>query len=257
VKRLLVLESLKLLPYRSFYLFMALYVMSLLAVPLLVRQVAQPFMAGRSMSVDPFVLPDLWRYLQALAEHCNLLLGVLVITLVGNEWDYRTLRQHVADGLPRLSGVAGKSLLVALLSGFATVLIFVLGAALGHWPDPVSRHMIWATLEGMGRFWLQTFGYLSLAMLAGFSLRRTGMATACFALYILVIEALVGVLLKRWVQGIEQYLPVQVLSGLVESPFHGLSGEPSLLPWVALVLAGGYGVAFHLLSYVLVARSDL
>jgi hypothetical protein len=109
----------------------------------------------------------------------------------------------------------------------------------------------------MGRFGLQTFGYLSLAMLAGFILRRTGVATACFVLYILVIEAIVGVLLRRWMQGTEQYLPVKVLSGIVESPFNVLSGEPAMLPWAALVLAGGYCIAFHLLSFIIVVRSDL
>lgn len=257
MKRLLVLESLKLLPYRSFYIFLALYVIPMLAVSLWAREVAQRFMVGRGVVVDPFILPDLWRYLQVLAGYLNLSLGVLVISLVGNEWDYRTLRQHVADGLSRLSVVTGKSLLVALLSGFATVLIFVLGAALGRWPDTVSSTMIWATIEEMGRFGLQTFGYLSLAMLAGFLLRRTGVATACFVLYILVIEAIVGALLRRWMQGTEQYLPVKVLSGIVESPLNVLSEEPALLPWVALVLAGGYCIAFHLLSYLIVARSDL
>jgi len=257
VKRLLVLESLKLLPYRSFYIFLALYVISMLAVSLLAREVAQRFMVGRGVVVDPFVLPDLWRYLQVLAGYLNLSLGVLVISLVCNEWDYRTLRQHVADGLSRRSVVTGKSLLVALLSGFVTVLIFVLGTALGRWPDTVSSTMVWATMEGMGRFGLQTFGYLSLAMLAGFILRRTGVATACFVLYILVIEAIIGVLLRRWMQGTEQYLPVKVLSGIVESPFNVLAAEPSMLPWVALVLAGGYCIAFHLLSYIIVVRSDL
>lgn len=257
MKRLLVLESLKLLPYRSFYIFLALYVISMLAVSLLAREVVQRFMAGRGVVVDPFILPDLWRYLQVLSGYFNLSLGMLVISLVCNEWDYRTLRQHVADGLSRLSVVTGKSLLVALLSGFATLLIFVLGTALGRWPDTVSSTMVWATIEGMGRFGLQTFGYLSLAMLAGFILRRTGVATACFVLYILIIETIVGVLLRGWMQGIEQYLPVKVLSGIVESPFNGLSGEPSLLPWVALILAGGYCIAFHLLSYLIVAHSDL
>jgi hypothetical protein len=153
--------------------------------------------------------------------------------------------------------VTGKSLLVALLSGFVTVFIFVLGIALGRWPDTVSSPLVWATIEGMGRFGLQTFGYLSLAMLAGFILRRTGVATACFVLYILVIEAIVGMLLRHWMQGTEQYLPVKVLSGIIESPFNVLSGEPSMLPWVDLVLAGGYCIAFHLLSYIVVARSDL
>jgi hypothetical protein len=137
------------------------------------------------------------------------------------------------------------------------MLIFVLGTALGRWPDTVSSTMVWATIEGMGRFGLQTFGYLSLALLAGFILRRTGVATACFVLYVLIIEAIVGVLLRGWMQGIEQYLPVKVLSGIVESPLNGLSGEPSLLPWGALILAGGYCIAFHLLSYLIVARSDL
>jgi hypothetical protein len=94
-------------------------------------------------------------------------------------------------------------------------------------------------------------------MLAGFILRRTGVATACFVLYILVIEAIVGMLLRHWMQGTEQYLPVKVLSGIIESPFNVLSGEPSMLPWVDLVLAGGYCIAFHLLSYIVVARSDL
>jgi ABC-type transport system involved in multi-copper enzyme maturation permease subunit len=232
-------------------------VISILAVSLLVREVAQRFMVGRGVVVDPFVLPNLWRYLQLLAGYLNLSLGVLVINLVCNEWDYRMLRQHVADGLSRLSVVTGKSLLVALLSGFVTVFIFVLGIALGRWPDTVSSPLVWATIEGMGRFGLQTFGYLSLAMLAGFILRRTGVATACFVLYILVIEAIVGMLLRHWMQGTEQYLPVKVLSGIIESPFNVLSGEPSMLPWVDLVLAGGYCIAFHLLSYIVVARSDL
>ena len=251
------MEWRKLAPYRTVYVLLSLYVILVAAISVFAKQSMLRLRFGQRLLDNVFDLPGFWGYLMYVSGYFTLFLSVLIISLVCNEWEFRTLRQHVADRLPRWLAVASKSLVAVGLSLFATGLIFTVGALVGIWPEGPRSEMIGHIAPGLGRFWLQTFGYLSLAMLAGFTLRRTGLALAAFVLYVVVGEAVLGWILARWVADVTPYLPAQALANVIETPFARFTGAPRLVSGSAVAIAGAYALAFNVVSYGVVARSDL
>src|SRR5690606_4184788 len=86
---------------------------------------------GQQLGSQMYDLPDFWQTLTYMASFFNLLLGVLVIVLVSDEYTFRTLRQQVIDGLSRAELVLAKFYVVLGLGAFATFFLLLLGLYFG------------------------------------------------------------------------------------------------------------------------------
>ncbi len=72
-----------------------------------------------------FRFPDVWSSFAWVASWFNLLLAILVITIAGNEFSGRTLRQQVITGLSREEWLAGKGILILGLALFGVVMVLL------------------------------------------------------------------------------------------------------------------------------------
>ncbi|QNP51895.1 hypothetical protein H9L05_18490 [Hymenobacter qilianensis] len=106
---------------------------------------------------------------------------------------------------------------------------------------------------------MQALGYLSLAALFGFLIRKSGPAILLFLLYSWVIEPLLRLPVD---DQIDRYFPTKVFSSLTPNPSQAIletmTGPTSALTATqALPLTLAYAGVFWLLSYLLVRYRDL
>ena len=59
-----------------------------------------------------YQFPNIWEFFPWVASWFNLLLAILIIVMTGNEYTFRTFRQHVIDGLSRSDLLTGKVFLI-------------------------------------------------------------------------------------------------------------------------------------------------
>ena len=254
---LLELELRKLVPSRDFWLSMTAYAMLVPAVFLSLKLF--DFTVPKSqVGFNLYGFPDVWHNVAYVAQWVNYLLYVIVLQTVTQEYQFRTIRQNIIDGLSPWQYLWGKVSLLMVFTLGSTLLVAVLamlgGLFLAERPD---ESQMFVKIEYVGLYCLQLFGYLSLALLIGTLVRKTGMAILAFVGYTLMVEPLLRSLLLP--RSIGRYLPSHVLGRLIPNPFLGYvgMGAPPPIDPAIIVIGGVYMMVFVLCSGWLIARRDV
>lgn len=225
--QLLKLEGLKLLPYRTFWIFTGLYTALFILTVYILGAVARSIMInGQQIALHLFEFPVIWHRIAYIGSFFHYLLAFLVILSITNEFDFHTFRLQLMDGLSRSALVMGKLLLVLLLSLGASVLLtftcLLLGLLLA--PSPHGgmsfENSVWVIA-----FWLQSVAVLSVAAFFAFLIRRPAPAIGAFLLYGLLGEFIVGWLLDRQFAEASAYLPMTNIRQLIANPLADALGQ--------------------------------
>lgn len=254
---LLRIELHKMLPYRTVWVILAIYVALMLLILFASSNVS---INGQELGSQMYNLPQFWQTLTYIASFFNLLFGILMIVLVSDEYSFRTLRQQVIDGLSRMDLVLAKFYVALGLGVFATIFILVLGLYFGlvHGQNHASD-AIFGKIDHLSYYFLQAVGYMSLAMLFGFIIRKSGLAIIAFIAYAQVVEPLIHF---RLPDTVDKYMPIKVLKTLTPMPAQDVLDQMTSptellsLPWAA-VLAAGYIALFWAMSYYTLKLRDL
>ncbi|PKL75826.1 MAG: ABC transporter permease, partial [Candidatus Melainabacteria bacterium HGW-Melainabacteria-1] len=113
--KLLEIELRKLVPYRFFWI-------SVLAYALLMPALFVSFyrfniqIQSFEIGIDFYNFPDVWHNSAYIAKWFNFLLYVFVLQMVTNEYQFRTIRQNIIDGLSPWQYLSGKVLLLLLFA---------------------------------------------------------------------------------------------------------------------------------------------
>ncbi|MCR5886277.1 ABC transporter permease [Hymenobacter sp. J193] len=247
-------ELRKLLPYRTVWILLVLYAVLLAGF---VGMSGGTVINGKPMGNSLYAFPGVWSRLTYVASYFNLLLGILLIILIADEFQFRTFRQQVLDGLSRADLIQGKLGIAVGLTTYATLVVLGIGLFFGLTRGPeAAPGAVTAELGAVGLYAVQALGYLSLAALLAFALRKSGLAILAFLLYGWVAEPLVR---SQLPDSLDRYFPGKLLSALTPTPGQELldtvaGPSGALLPTQALPIALAYVALFWLLSYLLLRR---
>lgn len=193
---------------------------------------------------------------------------ITVVNLTAAEYQWRTSRQNVIDGLSREQFFAAKLLLVPIIS----LLFFVVGygiavaiAATGGVSGGIASVPVMKAIAGGI---LTAIGFSSMALLAAFATRHTGGAIALVFGYMVFGENILTLLLRRGNESVGQaaaYLPGNVFGSLssigqysTELQMPQMFGPFERVPTAGLVIAAiFYIVLFSAAGYAVVRRQDL
>jgi ABC-2 type transport system permease protein len=143
---------------------------------------------------------------------------VLLVLMICGEFDWKTSRQNIIDGLSKREWFAGKALLmptiaIALyLSRFAigAILALVLGSGShGHPYDPIATYLL-----ASGGVLLGMLCYASIALFICMTVRSAGPALAVALIYQIFENIAAAILHSHRLGAIAQWLPLQVSSAL-------------------------------------------
>ncbi|MCB2376832.1 ABC transporter permease [Hymenobacter sp. BT635] len=249
-------ELRKILPYRTVWVILGLYVLLLAGFVSVGGSVT---VNGQQFGNTLYSFPELWSRLAYMASYFNLLLGIVLIILITDEFQFRTFRQQVIDGRSVAGLVQGKLAVSGLLAGFGVVGVLAVGLFFGLTRSPETIGRAPETIGAVLLYGIQALGYLSVAGLVGFLLRKGGPAFLGFFLYAWVVEPLLRLTTP---DEIDRYFPVKIFDSLTPTPgqelLSTLTGpSTALLPTQAAPLAVFYIGLCWLLSYLLLRSRDL
>lgn len=271
MKRLIGLEWTKISTYGFFRLVLILTAgLFLLTVFVFSRiDISVPGFTWRNL----FRFPDVWQSFAWVASWFNLLLAILVITIAGNEFAGRTLRQQVMTGLSREEWLAGKFILILGLALFGLVMVSLAGLIFGYiFTNEPSAGMVFSKMGILPVYLLQAVGYMVLGLLFASLLRSNALAIILYLLYFIMIEPIMRGLLPI---ELRPWFPVKIISHLTPMPeilqitsgeelgnstmtFENMGIMPRQLdPAINLVMALVYILLFGALTYMIVKKRDL
>lgn len=213
------IEWLKVKNYRTFWVFLALGLLAILAPNFIIHDIfikRIPPEAQKLLGQSIYDFPLVWQTVASVSSYTSGIFSLLLITLVTNEFTYKTHRQNIIDGWERSEFVISKLFwvvslaLLAFLASLAAVLIF--GGIYGKTAFSLenSRYLFY--------YLLQVVVSLSLALLLAMLVKRTGLAIILFLGYVMFLEQLLVSIVKHYFGNIGGLFPLQAADELLPFP---------------------------------------
>jgi ABC-2 type transport system permease protein len=242
MKNLFRIEWLKVRYYKAFWILLGFFVVSIVGLNYIAysARMSADDKAGKVNSAavlgHPFSFPDVWQAVSYMSGFLLFVPGLIVITLITNEFTYRTHRQNIIDGWTRTQFVAIKLIWVLLLALVATLSVIgtaLLFGSMGNTPVTSDK------LEYAGYFFVEALNYIALALLLGTVIKRAGLAIGLLILYILIFKNVFSWLADYHNNShIGNFLPLNVADKLINFPIvkdlSSLFAAPGPSTWVLL-----------------------
>ena len=256
---LLKLEWLKVKNYRAFWIFLALYIIGLFSINWIAYQFQGEIKKNNvPLDIFPYDFPAVYQTIAWVSSWLLYFPGMLMILVITNEYNYKTHRQNIIDGLTRIKFVTAKILFGLAIALLTTISCFLIALYFG---SDFSGSASFRGIQYIGYSFIQTLCYLFLAMILALLMRRSGLAMAVFFLYGLVFEQLLGGLLDYKILGTGTarfYFPLQASDVLIPITFGKdviYNNAPS--PMVLLMVCLVYISLFVFLSFRKFQTDDL
>ena len=224
--RLLKIDLKKFAQYRTFWVLIILYSILVISIPTTVMEFLK-WLKTKGADFDGFdplrvpilYFPDIWQNITYVFTFLKLILAIVIIISVSNEYTYKTIRQNVIDGMSRLEFVISKVLTIAVLALFSTLLVWLTGLITGLIYSPnFEMADVFNRMEFVLAYFLDIFMYLLFAFLLTILIKRSGLTIALLVIYV-PLEYTLTANLPESIEFIGEYLPMHAMNNLIEIPF--------------------------------------
>jgi ABC-2 type transport system permease protein len=242
MKNLFRIEWLKIRYYKAFWFLLGFFAVSIIGLNYIAYsfRMSADDKAGKVNSAallgHPFSFPDVWQAVSYLSGFLLFFPGLIMITLISNEFTYKTHRQNIIDGWSRIQFISVKLVWVFLLALAGAVVVAgtaLLFGSMGSTPLTADK------LEYIGYFFIEALNYTAVALLFGTLIKRAGLAIGLFILYIMIIKNLLS-----WLANfhnnlhIGDFFPLSITDKLITFPIvkdlSAMFQVSGPAPWVLL-----------------------
>ena len=269
---LLQIDLKKLTSYRTFWVICGLYFLTLgfttasgMEILKWLASLIDGF--GQEINVNRIPLyhfPDIWQNLIWISGLFKLVLSVMVVISITNEYQYRTIRQNIIDGMSRWEFILSKILTNVLLSVMSVAMIFFIATVTGLIYTPeIQWSDFFNGMEFFLAYFLEVFAFLSYALMLGIFVQRSGL-TIVLLMLSHMIEAIIKVNVFREsfqenIGWLKQLFPLESISNMVPLPFarYAFQQIQDHVSWIAVVIVLVWTFLFNFFAYQRLKKSDI
>lgn len=219
-----------------------------------------------------FNFPIVWHITTFFSALFKFFFAIVVVSMIGNEYSNKTLKQNLIDGLSKKEFILSKFYVIVFFSLISTVIIFIISLVLGLIYSSYNEfHIIIQQMEFLLAYFVKLVGFFSFCLFLGVLAKRSAFALA-FLLVDLILEWLIlGIITWKGsyeiAQKVQNFFPLTSMSNLIKQPFQrvAMTKFPSNsdiaydyavhLDTVIIVIC--WTILFIFLSYKLLKRRDL
>jgi ABC-type transport system involved in multi-copper enzyme maturation permease subunit len=208
---------------KTFWILLLIYFALIVTVFFFAEKILNLFLANAKSNV-PLPVPDfsfysfpyVWHNLAFFGGYFKILLGIIIVIFVTNEYTFKTIRQNVMNGMSRMQFLFSKVIFAGLLSLSAAIILLLSGLllGLGHTAE-LSTPLVFRNMEFIAAYFLEVFTFSLLAMLTGFLFKQPGLSIVLLAIYFYIGEPVLGWMLP---DTLSVFLPVESMSNLIDFP---------------------------------------
>lgn len=263
---LLRIELNKLRSFRAFWILTGMYFLGLGGMLLSIQgvfntlfdeHIPPPMQSAFGDLWDFYSLPDGWHKMSWIASLFNYLLPIVVIIIVSSEFSYKTVRQNIINGMSRAQWMTGKLLLMAFFALASTMVLFLITLFMGLFHSDLGEGaQLFSQMGYILGYFIQTTGYLTLAMLLSILIRNTGVTIGIMTLYSFFLELVIE---YRFDESVRGFFPLRAFSNLVKNPIleQAETFHPVVLNPQDLIVSLGYIGLFATLGFWVLKKRDL
>lgn len=261
MKRLLLIEYHKMIANRSSRMLIIAYfvLLSLIASIAAIKFDIGPIefhLAEQGIFNFPFI----WHFNSFIAALFKIFLAVIIVSMVANEYSYKTIKQNLIDGLSKYELLKSKVLMVVALSLSSTVFIFILSLILGYrFSDYNEIGIVFRDLEYLLAYFIKLVGFFSFCLFLGILIKRSAFALGFLAVWQMAEGISFG--LMKWklsdvvsyvsAEQVFAFFPLNSMSELIPQPFTRLSAVKNIAGQIGEQLDANIGVSWSNVAIVL------
>ncbi len=200
-----------------------------------------------------FNFPYIWHLNTFMTSLLKIFLAVVVVSMMANEYSYKTIKQNLIDGLSKEEFVASKFITVLSMSLASTIFVVVVSLVLGLiYSDYTEASIIFSQLDFIPAFFLKLTLFFSFCLFLGILVRKSAFALGFLFLWSILEQISFG-LLGRYVLGrdwalagrIKGFFPLESGSRLIEEPFTRLNAVQAVASQVGETFTLDYRVHWY------------
>ncbi|WP_343329550.1 ABC transporter permease [Polaribacter staleyi] len=207
-----------------------------------------------------FNFPYIWHFNTYMASILKFFLLLVIVSMMANEYSYKTLKQNLIDGLSKKEFILSKFYTVVVFSLISTLFVFVVSLILGlMYSDYNELSIITTNLEYLIAFFIKLVGFFSMGLFFGILVKRSAFAVGAMVVWLIGESMFKGYLFWTFrgaentsesVNSIMQFLPLEALSNLIKEPFSRLGAVKSIANQVGENFTKSYDVDFSTILIV-------
>lgn len=264
---LLKVDLKKLTSYRTFWVVCGLYFLTLAfttasGMEFLKWLASKGAEFGTSLNISRIPLyhfPDVWQNLIFISGFFKIVLAIMVVISITNEFTYRTIRQNIIDGLSRWEFLLSKILTNVLLSLTSVAMVFVIGLVTGSIYSPeINLQYVLTDLEFFPAYFLEVFAFASYALMLGIIIQRSGL-TIIVLMLSHMIEAIIKVNIPDQAEFLKSFFPMESITNLIAMPFarYAFQEIQDYVSISSIAIALTWTFFFNYFSYLKLKKSDI
>ena len=227
-----------------------------------------------------FNFPYIWHFNTFMAAILKFFLLLVIVSMMSNEYSYKTLKQNLIDGLSKKEFILSKFYTVVAFAAISTVFVFVVSLILGlMYSDYNEIAIILSDLEYLLAFFIKLVGFFSFGLFLGILVKRSAFAVGAMLVWLIGESIFKGYLFyalrnadntSEQVNNIMQLLPLEAMANLIKEPFSRLGAVKSIANQVGETFTKSYSVellnvlivsvwtfVFIYMSFALLKKRDL
>ena len=220
-----------------------------------------------------FNFPIIWHITTFFASYFKFFFAIVVVSMIGNEYSNKTLKQNLIDGLSKKEFVLSKFYTIVFFSLCATLLIGIATFVIGmYYSSYTEATIIFREVEFLLAYFVKLVGFFSLCLFFGMLVKRSAFALA-FLVVLYIVEWLifwVAVYVSSNVETafkVKGFLPLESMYNLINQPIQRIvmTKFPEktdiiydyAVHWYEIAIVLGWTALFVFLSFQLLKKRDL
>ena len=201
-----------------------------------------------------FNFPYIWHFNTYIAAILKFFLLLVIVSMMSNEYSYKTLKQNLIDGLSKKEFILSKFYTVIAFALVSTLFVFVVSLILGlFYSDFNEFAIITSDLEYLLAFFIKLVGFFSFGLFLGILVKRSAFAIGAMVVWYILENIFRGYLYWNYndfdntqekVDGIMQFLPLESMTNLIKEPFTRLGAVKSIASQIGEQFTKNYAVNF-------------
>lgn len=204
-----------------------------------------------------FNFPYIWHFNTFVAALLKIFLAIIIVSMMSNEYTYKTIKQNLIDGLSKKEFIASKFLTVVLFSIVSTVFVAVISLILGSiYSDYTEWGILFTDLRFLVAYFIKLVGFFSFCLFIGILVKRSAFALGFLILWQMFEGFTRGMI--RWklfdgetTDAIMGFFPLNAMFNVLKEPFSRLSAVQSVANQIGEEIALDYGTSLLDMGIVL------
>lgn len=219
-----------------------------------------------------FNFPIIWHITTFFASYFKLFFAIVVVSMIGNEYSNKTIKQNLIDGLSKKEFILSKFYTIVFFSLVATLLIGLGTLCIGlFYSSYTEGAIIFRETEFLLAYFVKLVGFFSLCLFFAMLVKRSAFALAfLFILYILEwigFGFIANSHSTEMAWNVKRFFPLESMYRLIDQPFQRIimTKYPDKIDmaydyavyWHEILIVMGWTAIFIFLSYRLLNKRDL